>query len=132
MTSFPCSLSTFQVIFRGDANIMKEALCSLIPFHIQAVLLHICISMDESFPFSVLGTGNGELYCLNQLLSGNSECNEQTCLERKSSFPESGMWRVSDGIEWIFWLHFISALYFKTCHSLCTGTCFWRSRAFVA
>jgi hypothetical protein len=79
--------------------------------------------MDESFPFSILGRGNGESYGLIQLVSDNSECDEQTCLG-KEFVP--GEWDVvsfqRDGVCLLAPFYFI--IVFRACNSLCTGNCF--------
>jgi hypothetical protein len=39
--------------------------------------------MNESFPLSILGTGNAKPYGLIELPSENPECDEQNCLGKE-------------------------------------------------
>lgn len=85
--------------------------------------------MGESLPFSILGTGNRELYLggvygLTQLMSENSVCDEQACLG-KEFVP--GEWDVVS-LQWdcvcLLAPFYFSILFQSLCNSLCSGTCF--------
>jgi hypothetical protein len=73
--------STHQPFHTSSLSCISKVLCSSVKWHIVFGTSAIT-TMDESFPFSILGMANGEhLYGLTQLLSENSECDDQqACL----------------------------------------------------